>query len=224
MMSEVNVPASGVKELIRRIRDEGVEKAHKEAKQIVHEAKQAAAQILADAESKAKQELAAAREQISVEETASEEALKLAARDTVKNLGANVSRVFRAQLEKVIHEKLGDEALIKDVILAVASEAGTLVKKGTPAELLVHYQEGNEEEEKKINELIYHLSHEAFKEGLVLRPEAGLQRGVSIKVEGAEVQIDVNEETLTELMHHQLLPRYRQLLRSEHMKFDQQEK
>lgn len=217
-MSAEQVPASGVKELIQRIRDEGVEKAQSEAQQILHEAKQQAAAILSDAQAQAKRELESAREKISTEEIASEEALKIAARDTVKNLGAGVSRVFRAQLEKVIHEELGSESLIRDVILAVAGEARDLVKDREAAELLVHYEQGDEGAEKRINELIYKLSHEAFKEGLTLKPQAGLQRGVSIKVKGADVLIDVNEETLTELLHHQLLPRYRHLLRAEQMK------
>ncbi|MFC5050263.1 hypothetical protein ACFPK9_06535 [Rubritalea spongiae] len=216
------IAASGVNELIQRIRDEGVEKARDEAKQIVHQAKQEAAQLVAKAEAQAKRELEAAREKIETETYASEEALKIAARDTVKNLGAGVSRVFRNQLERVIHEELGDASLIREVILAVASEAGEMVDAGTPAELLVHYEQGDENAEKRINDLIYHLSHETFKEGLTLKPQAGLQRGVSIKVEGADVLIDVNEETLTELLHHQLLPRYRHLLRNEHMDLDEE--
>lgn len=213
-----NLPASGVSELIQRIRDEGVEKARDEAEQIIYKAKQKAATLVADAQELAQLELESSRLKIVTEEHASQEALKIAARDTVKVLGAEISRVFRGQLERIIHEELGDVSLIREVIIAIAREAGGIVNSETPSELSVYFEEGDEESEKRITDLIYHLSHEAFKEGLTLKPQAGLQAGVSIKVEGADVIVDLNEKTLTELLNNQLLPRYRNLLRTEHLK------
>ena len=81
-MTEPDVNTSGVKVLIDRIRDEGVQSARDEADRIISDAKAQAARILSEAKAEAasvKKETQAAMER---EQTATIEALRIAARDT----------------------------------------------------------------------------------------------------------------------------------------------
>ena len=81
-MTEPDVKSSGVKELIERIRDEGVHSARAEADRILAEAKARAARIVADAKAEAAAIKKEARASMEREQTATIEALRIAARDT----------------------------------------------------------------------------------------------------------------------------------------------
>ena len=81
-MTQPDLKASGVKELIDRIRDEGVHSARTEADRILAEAKAKAARTVAEAKAKAAVIEKDARVATERERTASIEALRIAARDT----------------------------------------------------------------------------------------------------------------------------------------------
>ncbi|MFD2157689.1 hypothetical protein ACFSW8_02125 [Rubritalea tangerina] len=215
-MSEVSTEntASGVKELIEKIRHEGVASAEKEAASILHDAKREAASIIASAKSDSAQMLEEARQTIETEKHATEEAIKLAARDTIKELGEGVSRAFDRQLQRFIHKELADETLLRELVIAIGGQASESVAQHDAVEVLLHYEEGDEVAEKRIHDLIFHLSQESFREGMTLRPEACGQNGVTINIVGDDLRVEITEETLTELLTHQLLPRYRSILRS----------
>ena len=82
--------ASGVQELINRLSQEGVAEGQRQADGIVNDAQRKADAILESARKQAADMLSKAREEASQYQAAGEEALRLAARDAVRDFGAKI--------------------------------------------------------------------------------------------------------------------------------------
>ena len=108
--------ASGVQALIDRIRDDGVKAAREEAARIVREAKGEAAAIVAKAKRDGEETERVASARIVTEEIAAREALKLASRDAVKDLGTRVWVAFERHLKRLVSAQLTDTEFLRKVI------------------------------------------------------------------------------------------------------------
>ena len=65
-----------------------------------------------------------------------EEALRLAARDTLRDFSARIHEGFRHRLQDLVREELRDPQLIKGVILEIIRQA-TEGLRGKPVEILI---------------------------------------------------------------------------------------
>ena len=81
-MAETTNAASGVQELISRLRDEGVKAGREKSDQIVQEAQEQASHIVAQAKAEAEELLIKARSEIERDKAAAIESLRVAFRDT----------------------------------------------------------------------------------------------------------------------------------------------
>ena len=88
-MADETPQASGVQELISRIRDDGVQAGKEEAERLVVQARREAARLLADAQAQADEMRQKASAEIESVKHAALEALKLAARDSELQLEAD---------------------------------------------------------------------------------------------------------------------------------------
>ncbi|MEM8955746.1 MAG: hypothetical protein AAGD22_16450 [Verrucomicrobiota bacterium] len=222
---ELDTPASGVQNLIDRIRGEGVKAGEEEAERILREAESKAATIVAEAKSEAAQSLSDARSKIDSEKNAAEESLKLAARDTIKELGENVREAFNRQLRRLISAELEDRNFLREVILALAGQTADETLKDKAVEILLSQHSspaaagsdsGDEEAEERIRKFILSVSGETLREGIEFKIDPQLEKGVSVRIVDEELQIDLNETTISGFLVRQLLPRYRRLLAGEY--------
>jgi V/A-type H+-transporting ATPase subunit E len=222
---EDNNPASGVQNLIDRIRGEGVKAGEKEAHRIVREAERKATAIIAEAKSNAEKTLADTRARIASEQQSAEESLKLAARDTIKELGVNVREAFNRQLKRFVSAQLEDREFLREVILALAGQtaAETLQNKAIEvllSENLAGEQAGadssDEDAEARIRQFILSVSSEAMREGIEFKLDPHVEQGVSVRVVDEELRIDLNEVTISDFLVRHLLPRYRRILAGEY--------
>ncbi len=214
-MSEPAAKSSGVKELIDRIRDEGVQAARQEADRIITEAKAHAARIVSDAKAEAaamKKEAEAATQR---EQMAAIEALRIAARDTGLELRAAVMAAFEEHVRRLVTDVTSDGSVLRDMILVLAGRAAEdLIKDKNAAILLPKHlaDEATPELEELLRRTAVALSADVLRKGIELIPSSAVQGGARVRLVDDDLEIDLSDEALSEMMLKLLLPRYRKLL------------
>ena len=219
---EIETTASGVQNLIDRIRDDGVKAGEEEAERIIRAAEREAAGKIADAKAEAAEILAKAREQIATERESAEESLKLAARDTIKELGINVRTAFERQLKNLVTSQLEDREFLREVIVALAGRTAENTIRDRAVEILISDKmiegdSGDPEAEERIRRFILANSSEILREGIEFKLDPHVETGVSVRVVGEELRIDLNDVTISEFLVRHLLPRYRRILADEYL-------
>ena len=214
-MAEPVVTSSGVKELIDRIRDEGVQSARDEADRILSEAKAQAARIVSDAKAEAatmKKEAQAAMER---EQTAAIEALRIAARDTGLELRSAIMSAFEEHVRRLVTDVTTDGSVLRDMILVLAGRAAEDLIKDKDAAILVPSQLADEvsaELEEFLQRSTVAFSADVLRKGVELIPSSQIQGGARVRLVGEDLEIDLSDEALSEMMLNLLLPRYRKIL------------
>ena len=214
-MAEPVVTSSGVKELIDRIRDEGVQSARDEADRILSEAKAQAARIVSDAKAEAavmKKEAQAAMER---EQTAAIEALRIAARDTGLELRSAIMSAFEEHVRRLVTDVTTDGSVLRDMILVLAGRAAEDLIKGKDAAILVPSRLADEvsaELEEFLQRSTVAFSADVLRKGVELIPSSQVQGGARVRLVGEDLEIDLSDEALSEMMLKLLLPRYRKIL------------
>lgn len=225
MSSDESPPTtSGVQDLIDRIRDDGVKAAQSEADRIVREAERRASNLVAEARRDAEKLLEQAHAKIGSETEAAKQSLRLAARDTIKELSSNVRAAFERQVERLVTSKLEDEDLLKQLIVSLAVKAGEalpqerpvqIILGDRPANVLAKGDESDTEAEEKIRNLILAISSDMLREGIEFKVDRDMPSGVSVKVEGEDLRVDLDEATISAYLVRNILPRYRRVIRGE---------
>ena len=214
--------ASSVQALIDRIRDDGVKAAKDEAARIVREAKEEAAAIIAKAKKEAGESEHAASARIAAEDIAARESLKLAARDAIKDLGTRVRDAFERHLKRFVSAQLTDKEFMRKVILALAGNAAEDAIRDRSVEILLSEELGREiasdkvedvEAERRIRDFVLGISGESLREGIEFKLDPTVVAdGVTVRIVGEDLQIDLNEDTVSGFLIRHLLPRYRRIL------------
>jgi V/A-type H+-transporting ATPase subunit E len=214
-MTEPDVSNSGVKVLIDRIRDEGVQSARDEADRITSEAKAQAARIVSDAKAEAaslKKEAHAAMER---EQTATIEALRIAARDTGLELRSAIMSAFEEHVRRLVTDVTTDGSVLRDMILVLAGRAAEDFIKDKDAVILIPSRladEVSEELEDFLKQSSVAFSADVLRKGVELIPSDEIQGGARVRLVGEDLEIDLSDEALSEMMLKMLLPRYRRIL------------
>jgi V/A-type H+-transporting ATPase subunit E len=216
--------SSGVEALIERLRAEGVEAGRVEAERIVAQARQEAARILRDAEARGKEIREAVQRETDVLRRGGEDALRVAMRDTLLRLKAELANRFSDEVKRLIAAKLEQEAFLERLILEVAArareEAGVGAGQAVEVQLpraLVSPDELRrnplELREGSLSHFVLSLAGNLLAEGVTfgVAPEPG-GRGIHLALEGQEVRIDLTDETVAATLLAHLQPRFRAIL------------
>lgn len=213
--------SSGVQELIDKLRTQGIVEGQKQAEQLINEAHSKASQILLEAQRKADKLLSEAHQKIEVEKRSSQEAIKTAFRDTGISLRTKLWDAFSAHLKRLVSLELKDKDFIKQLILAIAASKASELKSIPHIEILLPAKiaEGNEKksptnqkDKTKLHHLVLGLTNEMLREGIELIPSADVKGGIKVKLSGKDLEIDLTDETLSNLLLKYLLPRYREII------------
>jgi V/A-type H+-transporting ATPase subunit E len=214
-MTEPDVKSSGVKELIDRIRDEGVHSARAEADRILAEAKARAARIVADAKAEAAAIKKEARAAMEREQTATIEALRIAARDTELELRSAVMSGFEEHVRRLVTDVTTDGSVLRDMILVLAGRAAGDLIQDKDAAILVPNRLADRvsaELDEFLRQSTLALSADVLRQGIELIPSNEVQGGARVRLVGEDLEIDMSDEALSEMMLKLLLPRYRKIL------------
>ena len=129
-MAETTKVASGVQELISRLRDEGVKAGQEKSDQVQREAQEQASRIVAQAKAEAEEILSKARSEIETERAAANESLRVAIRDTELKMEAEVKADFAAHVRRLVSVELSDKKFLRQIILAIAGMAAGEDQRG----------------------------------------------------------------------------------------------
>lgn len=216
-MTDQTPQASGVQELISRIRGDGVRAGKQESGRIIAQARREAASLVADAKARSDEMLQKARAEVDSFKHAALEALKMAARDTRLQLEAEVLAAFERHVKRLIAPVTHDGEFMRALIFELAGQAVESYPKDKRLQILVSdllagKERQNEELDKGMREGVLAISSDMLREGVEIIPSSEVSGGARVRVVGEDVEIDLSDEAISNLLLKFLLPRYRAIL------------
>jgi V/A-type H+-transporting ATPase subunit E len=211
---------SGVQQLIDRLSEEGVAEGQREAELILGQAQQKANELLDEARREAEQIREQARHDAEQFRQGGEESLKLACRDSVRELASRLHEGFRNRLQELVRHQLKDVDLLRQAILEIAGKA----RPADDAEIqmllppdAVSEQDVRERlqagDEDALTRFVEQLLGDEVRKGFTVKLADADQTGLRVRVVNENVEIDFTEEALTEFLAEHLMPRFRAVMR-----------
>jgi len=221
-MAETTKVASGVQELINRLRDEGVKAGREKSDQVLRDAQEEASRIVAQAQAEAEEILSKARSDIETEKSAAIESLRVAIRDTELKMEAELKADFSAHVRRLVSVEMQDKEFLRQVILSIAGmAAGDKACEGQPVEVLLP-KELFETDEKvtrltaegkdRMRHMVLGISADMLREGVDLKPAEDIRGGIRVRMVGEDLEIDLSDQAISDLLLQNLLPRYRAIV------------
>jgi V/A-type H+-transporting ATPase subunit E len=221
-MAETTKVASGVQELINRLRDEGVKAGREKSDQVLREAGEQASRIVAQAKTEAEEILSKARSEIETERAAAHDSLRVAIRDTELKMEAELKADFAAHVKRLVSVELSDREFLRQIVLAIAGmAAGDKACEGQPVEVLLPQDlfETDERETRltergqdRMRHLVLGISGDMLREGVDLKPSEDISGGIRIRLVGEDLEIDLSDQAISDLLLQNLLPRYQAIV------------
>lgn len=217
------VIASGIDDLVARLRQDGVEKGQQEAEQIIAAAHAEAERIRAEALQSAEDSLASNREIIARESRAAQEALKVAYRDLVLDMKSHLLERLADDVGQRVGKLIDEPAILERMIVeAVHKICGSLqVPEGETLEVILPPQamgmdairrDPASAAQGQIAELAFALQGQLLRNGVTFSGGNENQRGISLHLVNEQITVDATEESITELLLTYLQPRFRAIL------------
>lgn len=219
---EKSFASSGVEALIERLRNQGVAEGRAQAERLVLDAERRADWMLEQARREAESILENARREAERLRFAGEEALRVAARDTVLDMKDTLTRRFRAEIQRLVARELKDESFVQRLILEVVERArqeGEIDRANQVEILLPRELIGLDDLRRKPEELregslshfVLVIAKDLLREGV----RFGVSKdgaGIRVRLVEQNVEIDVSERAVADLLLQHLQPRFRALL------------
>jgi len=215
--------ASGVDELIARLREEGVAAGRKEADEILADARHEARRLLDTANAEARICRENARKEAEAYQAAGEEALRTAMRDMVLEMKNTLSDGFSADVKRLVSHQLQDPELLKQMILEVTGrvrdDAGvdeeTAVAVVLP-EAVIGLDELRRNPEAiaggPLTDFVFGLTREMLQDGVTFSTSDDVTAGIRVQLQDKNLILDLTERAIAALLLAHLQPRFRAIL------------
>ncbi len=197
--------AEEIKELIEKIRSEGVRAGEDKAKAIELDALKRARQIIADADVEAGRILSEARESISRSEESSRSSLKQAARDCIIGLKKEILAALNKITLSHVHKTLTIDETGK-LIAHLLKEC----KAKDKGDVIVSFKK--EDADKLAGLFMSELSNE-LKKNLVLKPSEDIRGGFTISYDHDKSHYDFTDKALAEYIGSYIRPKLSEILK-----------
>ena len=193
-----------LKELIDRIKNDGVKNAEDEAARILADAETKAAAVMKKAEEDAEALRASAKADAEKAERSGKEALRQAGRDLLLSLRAEIERLFTNVLMEKTGETL-DAALMAEAVQAAVGALAELDSQD--ATLLLP-----EDKASALESQIRGALSAQFSKGMDVKPIKGLDAGFRISTKDGSVFYDFSDREIAMLLARFLNPQLAKLL------------
>lgn len=194
-----------LKELIEKVKSEGVEKAEAEAQVLLSDARKKAANLIAEAEAKALAVVAQAESAAARWEASGRDALKQASRDMLLALEKKILSLFQAAAREGV-----DAALVPSLVEKLALElARAWAAKGDAGVEVIL----GGEDAKKLGEALRSSLAKTLKGGVEIVPSDRFTKGVRVAGKGSSLTVDLSASALAELLADSLQPALAEILR-----------
>ncbi len=188
-----------LKELIDRIKSEGVQSAETEASEIIANAEKRAEQIVADAKKSAEQIIADAEQEARKREESGRQALMQAGRDLLLQLRRRIQAMFSEVIDTAIGETYSGEQLERAVVTLVEAWAG-----GEQGDLEVLLPS---DEFEKLEKSLRSRLAEQLSSGVTIKPSTSVEAGFIVSERGGSAYYDFSAEGVAEMLRVYLNPR-----------------
>lgn len=217
--------ASGVRELISRLKAEGIEAGREQAEALLAEAHAEAGRIRAEAKEEAARLSQEAEARIARDTEAALASLKLAARDTVLEVRSRLTAALERHGRELAKAELADRDLLRALVLELAKAAGAEVAKTAgsvevrvPQREMVELAQAivgetvSEQHQGTLSKVALAASAGALRHGVSLVGDPEVGSGARVRLGASELEIDLGGEAIAALLSRYILPRYRAIL------------
>jgi V/A-type H+-transporting ATPase subunit E len=214
-MPDTRENTSGVEQLVERLRQDGVDEGRKRAEELLESARREAAEIIESAEREAAEMREQTDRSCSEVRAAAEQALQLAVRDALLGLRTEIEDRFAAQLERMVSGKLEDREFLEKLLLSVAGRA---VPREGPVEVVLPDavplpgEDGDNDQTESMDCFVRGLAGDMLRGGVTVATSDDLESGLLFRLGDGGLELQLDEESLTEVLGSFLLPRFRALL------------
>lgn len=222
-IKDAKATASGVEELIHRLRNDGVEQGRKEAERIVSEAENRANWLVEQARAEANELLTEARRETERYRSSAEEALQVAARDAVLQMKDQLTQQFSDEIGRLVRGEMEHPALLEKLILEVAGQVRDAAGLDQEAKVEVLLPAGamdladlreqpDELRHGELSHMVIEVAGNMLRKGVTLRPSEQVRDGIRVRLTDKQIEIDLSSEAIAQHLLEHLLPRFRALL------------
>jgi len=194
-----------LKELIDKIKNDGVKSAEDNAKKIIAEAESKAEKIIKSAEKKADELKENSIRESEVSKQSSIDAVKQSSRDLVIDLKKEIEGIFDELIKRSTEDSLKGDSLANAIVAVLGNW-----NKDSVSDLSVLLPASEEEAVKKsINSKFKDL----IKSGLEIKPHSSLDAGFKISEKDGNVYYDFSAEGIGQMMAEYLSPSLTQFVK-----------
>ncbi len=214
--------ASGVEELIGRLREQGVDAGRAQANDIISKAQGKANDIVSQARQQAEEIVKEAGEKAEQLRTGGEDALRIATRDTVLRFREELMQYLNERVQRLVSEQLEDKEFLAKLILEVTSQASrdSGLEEAQKVEVLLPTQvlgieelRANPEElEGKLSQLVKQIASATWREGVTFKPLQSEAGGIRVVLTENDLEIDLSDHAIADMVLQHLQPRFRALM------------
>lgn len=194
-----------LKELIDRIKADGVKSAEAEAAKIIAQAESRSTGLVEAAKSEADGIRDAARADAEKSERTGREALRQAGRDLVLEVRSKIEEMFGVLVKAETGQALSDEALSAAIVAAVEG-----IGKGAAADIAVLLPEGRLEE---IESGLKAKLKDQISAGLEIRPFRDIDAGFRVSMKDGSAFFDFSDTEIAAMLSRYLNPRLAEILK-----------
>lgn len=196
-----------LKELIDKIKSEGVAEAEQEADRIVGKAKEQASSMTAKARQEAERIIAEAGAEADKLTEAGRESLKQAGRDLLLGLRSSITSLFEKVVAADARDALSEKEL-QDIIKELIS---AWQEKGVEdIQILL-----SEDDFRKVTDGMFKKLAEEMKKGVEFKPQPDIQAGFKIGTKDGSAYYDFTDEGIAEFLAAGLSPRLAECMKTE---------
>jgi len=195
-----------LKELIAKIKEEGIMAAIEAAREIENQARAKADEILANANKKAQTLLSEAKTKASQDAQKTKALLNQAGRDLLLSLRKEINAMLERLIIFETDSALSAAELQHIIVELVKARAGQ-----SSEEIIISLKKGDLEilEKKFLSKL-----KEETRKNIVLKPSSEIRAGFTISFDGGKSCYDFSDKALAEYIGHFLKPKLNEILKS----------
>ncbi|MDJ0926937.1 MAG: hypothetical protein QNJ73_04720 [Gammaproteobacteria bacterium] len=220
---QAEATASGVEELIQRLRNDGVAAGRKEAERIIQDAESRANWLVQQAQAESDELRARAQQEADRFRASAEEALQVAARDAVLQMKDQLTQQFSDEIGRLVRGELEQKAVLERLILEIAGQVRERANLEAESRLeillpesameLAELRENPEELRRgQLSQLVIEVAGNLLREGVTLVPDGDVKDGIRIRLVDESIEIDLSSNAIAAHLLEHLLPRFRALL------------
>ncbi|UGQ15806.1 V-type ATP synthase subunit E [Borrelia sp. RT5S] len=192
-----------VKDLINRIKKDGLEEADRLASEIVDNAKREAEAIVLKAESDARELKIRAEREISDYRRHALEASRQAVRDLIIGAEKSIKSLFEAALTDSVSRSY-DNNFLSELIVRVVDGWS----RGDKMDVML-----NEADLSDLLSLLRSEIGEKLKGDVEIKPFRGINKGFKIQQRNSSLHYDFTSETISDILFEYLNPRFKELIK-----------